>query len=90
MAADRKAPLLAAEGSVLFLKTVSSALRNVDSSSGAIGSAVNRAIEALVPIITQAPVDGAARRQWLRWRTTRSCGLRAMLSRNWRWSNSAA
>jgi hypothetical protein len=54
-AADRKAPLLAAEGSVLFLRTVSSALRNVDSSSAAIGSAVNRAIEALVPIIAQAP-----------------------------------
>jgi hypothetical protein len=37
----------------------------VDSSSGAIGTAVNRAIETLVPIIAKAPVDAKVRQKWL-------------------------
>ena len=47
--ANRKAPMLAAEGAVLFLTKISPSLENIDSSSGAIGTAVNRAIDALVP-----------------------------------------
>ncbi len=43
-------PLLGAEGAVKFIEKVSPALEHVDSSSGAIGTAVNKAIEALVPI----------------------------------------
>jgi hypothetical protein len=39
--AARSDPLLAAEGAVLFLEKVSPALEHVDSSSGAIGTAVN-------------------------------------------------
>ncbi|MBP6646482.1 MAG: hypothetical protein KA207_11535 [Burkholderiaceae bacterium] len=62
---NRKEPLLAAEGAVLFLTKLSPALENIDSSSGAIGNAVNRAIEALVPIIAKAPADMATRRKWL-------------------------
>src|SRR6202035_634264 len=60
----RKDPVLAAEGAVLFLEKVSPALEHVDSSSEAIGNAVNRAIEALVPIIATAPADLARRSQW--------------------------
>jgi hypothetical protein len=61
----RKDQLLGANGAVLFLQKVSAALQNVDSSSGAIGTAVNRAIEALVPIIANAPAGLNRRRQWL-------------------------
>lgn len=61
----RKDPALAAEGAVVFLERVSPALEQVDSSSGAIGSAVNRAIAALVPVIAHAPDDGATRDAWL-------------------------
>lgn len=61
----RKEPALAAEGAVVFLERVSPALEQVDSSSGAVGSAVNRAIAALVPVIAQAPGDGATRDAWL-------------------------
>jgi len=61
----RKDPALAAEGAVVFLERVSPALEQVDSSSGAIGSAVNHAIAALVPVIAQAPCDGATRDAWL-------------------------
>ena len=61
----RKAPVLAAEGAILFLEKLSPSLMQVDSSSGAIGSAVNRSIESLVPIITKAEVDKTIRKRWL-------------------------
>ncbi|MBK8015077.1 MAG: hypothetical protein IPK13_27475 [Deltaproteobacteria bacterium] len=44
---------------------VSPALEHVDSSSGAIGTAVNRAIRALVKIIGAAPADETTREKWL-------------------------
>ena len=58
-------PLVAAEGAVLFLERVSPALAHVDGSSGAIGSAVNRAIEDLVPLIAGASADAKTRDAWL-------------------------
>jgi hypothetical protein len=64
-AVARRDPLLAAEGAVLFLERVSPALEQIDSSSGAIGTAVNRAIGELVPIIAAAPADATTRAAWL-------------------------
>src|SRR5713101_2617748 len=61
----RRDPILAAEGAVLFLERVSPALEHVDSSSGAIGTAVNHAIAELVPIIAAAPADATTRAAWL-------------------------
>jgi len=61
----RHDPVLAAEGAVLFLERVSPAIERVDSSSGAIGTAMNRAIEELAPIIAEAPTDAKARGVWL-------------------------
>ena len=61
----RKDPVLAAEGAVLFLEKVSPALAHVDSSSGAIGTAVNNAIDILASIIASAPEDGDRRDKWL-------------------------
>jgi len=61
----KKEPVLAAEGAILFLEKLSPAIEGVDSSSGAIGSAVNRAIETLVPVIANAKVDMATRQGWL-------------------------
>ena len=63
--AARKDPVLGAEGAVLFLEKISPAIEQVDSSSGAIGTTVNNAIDALVPIIAKAPADGKLRDQWL-------------------------
>jgi hypothetical protein len=63
--AARKDKLVAAEGAVIFLERVSGALEDVDSSSGAIGAAVNRAIETLVPIVAQAPASDNLRDKWL-------------------------
>ena len=63
--ASRKDKVLGAEGAVIFLEKVSGALEHVDSSSGAIGTAVNRAIETLVPIVAQAPASDNLRDKWL-------------------------
>ena len=57
--------MVAADGAILFLERLSPALARVDSSSGAIGSAVNRAIEELVPLIAGAPADMKTREAWL-------------------------
>lgn len=57
----RRDPVLAAEGAVLFLERVSPAIEHVDGSSGAIGTAVNCAIEELVPILAEAPADAKTR-----------------------------
>jgi tetratricopeptide (TPR) repeat protein len=61
----KKNPALAAAGAVLFLQKVSPALEQVDSSSGAIGTAVNHAIEVCAKIIAAAPVDDETRDRWL-------------------------
>ena len=63
--ATRRDPALGAEGAVLLLERVSPALEHVDSSSGAIGTAVNHAIEELVAIIAGAPADAETREGWL-------------------------
>ena len=63
--AARKEPVIAAEGAILFLEKVSAAIEHVDSSSGAIGTAVNNAIDTLAPIIAAAPADGDLQQKWL-------------------------
>jgi hypothetical protein len=57
--------MLGAEGAIRFIEKLSPALEEVDSSSGAIGTAVNRALDALIPIIIQAPADSLTRDVWL-------------------------
>lgn len=57
--------LAAAEGAVVLIERLSPALENVDSSSGAIGSAVNQAIDALARIIASAPADPKTHDRWL-------------------------
>ena len=61
----RREPVLAADGAVTFLERLSPALERVDSSSGAIGTAVNHAISELVPIIAGAPANVQVRELWL-------------------------
>jgi hypothetical protein len=61
----RRDPVLAAEGAVLFLERLSPAIEQVDSSSGSIGAAVNRALEDLVVIIVKAPAADETRAGWL-------------------------
>ena len=58
-------PRLGAEGAVALLERISPVLENVDSSSGAIGTAVNHTIAELVPVIVAAPADASTRATWL-------------------------
>ena len=73
----KKEPVLAAEGVVIFLEKLSPALEQVDSSSGAIGSAVNSAIDTLVPFVTRADVDQKTRQRWLErlWKAVEDDGM---------------
>lgn len=57
--------ILAAEGAIVFLERVSPAIEHVDGSSGSIGTAVNKAIEELAPLIAKAPADAKTRAAWL-------------------------
>jgi hypothetical protein len=61
----RSDAVLAAEGGVRLIERISPAFEHVDSFSGALGSAVNGAIEALVPLIAAAPVPRKVREKWL-------------------------
>ena len=65
MRVSRAEPVLAADGAVTLLERLSPALEHVDSSSGAIGTAVNRAIAELVPIVVAAPAAPGMRETWL-------------------------
>lgn len=64
-AAARHDPVAAAEGAVMFLERLSPALCQVDSSSGALGSATDLAMQTLVPVIAAAQAGEAVRAKWL-------------------------
>jgi hypothetical protein len=61
----RTDPAVAAEGAVRFLERVSPALEHVDSSSGAMGTAVYQAVSVLAEIIGDAPLETSQRARLL-------------------------
>ncbi len=61
----RKYPALGGEGAVRLMEKLWPALEHVDSSSGALGSAVNKALNDLIPVIVKAPADKKVRDKWL-------------------------
>jgi hypothetical protein len=61
----KKEPDLAAEGAVRLIEKLWPSLEHVDSSSGALGSAVNKALDQLLPVIINAPTDPNTRQKWL-------------------------
>ena len=61
----KKDPVAAADGTVALFERLWPALEGIDSSSGALGVAVNRSIEALLPIMIDAPAELNTRRRWL-------------------------
>lgn len=50
---------------MLLIERLSPALEHVDRSSGALGTAVNHAIDELVPIISMVDIDTETRQRWL-------------------------
>ena len=61
----KKEPVLAVEGAIRLLAKLWPALEHVDSSSGALGSAVFKTVDGLVPLIIKTPVAAKTRRKWL-------------------------
>ncbi|HEC13202.1 MAG TPA: hypothetical protein ENI80_08135 [Acidiferrobacteraceae bacterium] len=61
----KKDPVLGAEGVVRLMKKLWPALEHIDTSSGALGSAVYKALDTLIPIIVEAPADDKTRSKWL-------------------------
>jgi hypothetical protein len=55
----------AAEGVVCLLERIWPAFEAIDTSSGALGIAVNRAQEQLLPMVAEAPADRKTRDAWL-------------------------
>ena len=61
----KKEPELGGEGAVRLIEKLWPALEHIDTSSGALGSAVNKALDDLIPIIVKAPADRKIRDKWL-------------------------
>jgi len=61
----RKDLVLGGEGAVRLIEKIWPALEHIDSSSGALGSAVNKTLDALIPVIVEAPADEKIRKKWL-------------------------
>jgi hypothetical protein len=61
----RKDPLLGAEGAIRLMEKLWPALQHVDSSSGALGTAVYNAMGVLVDVVVAAPADAKTRAKWL-------------------------
>ena len=64
-AVHRADPVAAAEGVVALAERIWPAFEHVDTSSGALGGAVRRTLDDLVPILIAAPADERTRAQWL-------------------------
>lgn len=60
----RKDQVLAGDGCVLLASRIWPAFEHIDTSTGALGSAVNKTLEALIPILIDAPASEAERRKW--------------------------
>ncbi|MBL8795625.1 MAG: hypothetical protein JNM56_17095 [Planctomycetia bacterium] len=56
--------VLAADGVVILMERLWPALEKIDTSSGALGTAVNRTLDELLSILIEAPADLATRSQW--------------------------
>ncbi|RLA48054.1 MAG: hypothetical protein DRQ97_05115, partial [Gammaproteobacteria bacterium] len=61
----KKEPELGGEGAVRLMEKLWPALEHIDTSSGALGAAVNKALDDLIPVIVKAPADRKIRDKWL-------------------------
>lgn len=58
-------PVLAAEGVIALAQRIWPAFEHIDTSSGALGNAVRRTLEELLPVLIEAPADEKTRAKWL-------------------------
>jgi hypothetical protein len=64
-AVARVDPVTAAEGVIALAQRIWPAFEHIDTSSGALGSAVRRSLEELLPVLINAPTDEKTRAKWL-------------------------
>lgn len=64
-AVARVDPVTAAEGVIALAQRIWPAFEHIDTSSGALGSAVRRTLEELLPVLIDAPADEKTRAKWL-------------------------
>jgi len=64
-AVRRTDPVAAAEGVIALAERIWPAFQHIDTSSGALGGAVRRTQEQLLPILVEAPADEPTRAVWL-------------------------
>ena len=58
-------PVAAGDGVVTLMERIWPAFQDIDTSSGALGTAVARTVNDLIPILVDAPADHATRSKWL-------------------------
>ena len=80
-AAAKSDPVAAGDGAVSLMERIWPAFQDIDTSSGALGTAVARTLAELIPILVDAPADHATRSKWLEQRL-RSDGSIALLVNN--------
>lgn len=64
-AVARTDPVAAGEGVIALAQRIWPAFEHIDTSSGALGDAVNRTLEDLLPTLIAAPADEKTRAKWL-------------------------
>jgi len=84
---SRRSPIEAADGAVCLLERLWPAFELVDTSSGALGGAVSRALGELIPLVVRAPADQRKRNRWLErlWRAIQDDGVSYLtpVEENW-------
>ncbi len=58
-------PFLAGDGCIILMECLYPALEHIDSSSGALGNAVNKTLNELIPILIDVPAIKEKRKRWL-------------------------
>lgn len=63
--AAKSDPVAAGDGCVALMERLWPALQHIDTSSGALGTAVHNTLEELIPLLIAAPADRDTRAKWL-------------------------
>jgi hypothetical protein len=64
-AAAKSDPVAGGDGAVSLMERIWPAFQDIDTSSGALGTAVARTLDKLIPILIEAPADHSTRSKWL-------------------------
>jgi len=91
-AVARRDPVAAADGAVSLMERLWPAFEHIDTSSGALGGAVNWTLAELIPVIAGAPADPKTRDRWLdrMWQAIQDDGVSYLWPVEVRWGELCA